>query len=117
MRALVVLLSAVLACACACAPPPDRSVRLERLAMERRALAQTLDRLEARLTSSRARVLYWERVRQERQAALEAYRASSGEQAETAAMGIRPPPAWLGGPRVAVAPSVEEAAGEGDGRR
>jgi hypothetical protein len=109
VRALPFLLAAVVASACA--PAPDRDVRLERLAVERRALEQTLEQLEVRLTRSRARVQFWERVRQDHEA-LSARRVGH---AGPMAMWTPHPPAWLGGPRVAAAPPWLEPSTEREG--
>ncbi len=60
MRALPFVLAATFAVGCA---PRDREVRLGRLAVERRVLDATIDRLEERLIVNQARVRFWNEMR------------------------------------------------------
>jgi hypothetical protein len=64
LRAPLVVLAAAAALACV---PGDREIRLERLAADRRALEETFDRLEHRLTANHARVRFWREIEERRE--------------------------------------------------
>ncbi len=88
MRAFVLAVLAVLACACA---PKDRDIRLGRLAAERRALNRTFDRLEDRLVVNQARVRFWYEMRDRHESVSAIACAVQGEHAQEMAARTPPP--------------------------
>jgi hypothetical protein len=98
LRALSFVLAAFVAIACA---PRDRAIRLERLAAERRNMDLTLERLEARLTATQARVRFWDEIRARHESVSAISCASQAEHAEEMAKHLAPEPSSLHRARVA----------------
>jgi hypothetical protein len=107
MRALPIVLAVALAIACA---PRDRAVRLERLAAQKRAMDLTLEKLEARLTATQARVRFWEEIRARHESVSAISCASQNEHAEDMAKHVLPPEPSLHRARVASAAPAHAAA-------
>ncbi len=90
MRALPVLIVAVLALACA---PKDAAIRRQRAAAETRNLAAMFDRLEDRLVATQARVRLWQELRARHESVSAIACASLDSHAdEMAAHHVVPPP-------------------------
>ena len=108
MRALpFVLAGSLLAIGCG---PRDRAIRLERLAAQKRDMELTLEKLEARLTATQARVRFWEEIRARHESVSAISCASLEEHAEEMARHALPEASSLHHARVASALSAHAAA-------
>ena len=106
MRApTIVLAAAALACA-----PPDREIRLERLAAERRAIEATFDHLEDRLTVNQARVRFWQEMRERHESVSAIACVVQDEHLQQMSARLPPPRSALHRARVAAAPRAPGAA-------
>jgi hypothetical protein len=99
MRALPFVLAAFVAVGCA--PTRDRSIRLERLAAQRRNLDLTFEQLEARLTATQARVRFWEEIKDRHESVSAISCTSQDEHAQEMAKHVLPEPSTLHRARVA----------------
>jgi hypothetical protein len=102
LRAPIIVLAAAAALACA---PPDREIRLERLAAERRAIEATFDHLEERLTVNQARVRFWQEMKERHESVSAIACVVQDEHLQDMAARLLPPPrSSLHRARVAAAP-------------